>query len=162
MNEKETTESLHFGINRYDSYYDSINNKGNAYLTLNTFLLGGVLAAYYALPDNTDWWYKPSFILILLINCCVTFATLLALRPALSDNNGGSRFWFGDVSCISTEAYLRLWRQSEAEAINTDLIKQMHALACGLRKKFCWLNRATYLLKAQLVLIAIIGFVNLK
>ena len=43
-----TKEELQFIINRYDHYYDSVNNKGQFYLGFNTFLIGG-LAGVYAL-----------------------------------------------------------------------------------------------------------------
>lgn len=162
MEDQEKNEQLRFGISRYDHYYDSVNNKGNAFLALNTFLLAGVLAAYYTLKLNPAWWYKASFVLILALNVAVTAATLWALRPSLSKGYTNSRFWFGDVSCITSAEYSDCWANVTSQAINQDLTKQMHALACGLRKKFHWLGLATYGLLVQIALVTIMGFINLK
>ncbi len=49
---EEKIEILKHTIDRYDHYFDSINNKGNLFLTLNTFLLGGMITGYYSIKDN--------------------------------------------------------------------------------------------------------------
>jgi len=89
MDVKDKLSTLQFSIGRYDHYYDTINNKGNVYLTLNAFLLGGILTAYYALADGqcNMWIVHLPIILILLSNMLVTFYSLLALMPHLSKKN---------------------------------------------------------------------------
>ncbi len=38
-------ERLIFCINRYDHYYDSVNNKSNVFLVISTFIVGGLITA---------------------------------------------------------------------------------------------------------------------
>lgn len=39
---------LQFIIQRFDQYFDAINNKGSFYIGLNTFILTGLSAGYFA------------------------------------------------------------------------------------------------------------------
>ena len=48
----EKVEMLKHTMDRYDHYYDSINNKSNLFLALNTFLLGGIVTGYYSIKNE--------------------------------------------------------------------------------------------------------------
>lgn len=52
MQAEKKIEMLRHTMDRYDHYYDSVNNKGNLFLTLNTFLLGGIITGYYSVKSD--------------------------------------------------------------------------------------------------------------
>lgn len=158
----ERIETLKHTMDRYDHYYDSTNNKGNLYLTLNTFLLGGMITGYYSVKDTLNG--RPDIIFFVwagLICCLLSIGyTLWAIIPYLSkqaDCNYGSVINFGNVANISPESFKRMYEGLTERGRYEDYVHQVFLLACGLQKKFGRLKTATYLLGACFVCIIIIG-----
>ncbi len=130
-------EHRHFIISRFDQYYDSINNKGNAFLAINTFLTGGLFASVAILPtyleedSSTIFW----IVIMLVLNLTSTLFTLLALVP-YAGTCGQSLVYFGDISRLDLQSFLQRFSVQQENEITQDLDKQIFYLAKGLDKKF--------------------------
>ena len=155
-------EILKHTMDRYDHYYDSINNKGNLFLTLNTFLLGGMITGYYSIKDTVDSRFDIMFFAWIGLICCLLSLgfTLLAIMPYLNkqaDSVNGSVINFGNVSNISFDSFKRMYGSITEEKRYEDYVCQVYLLAQGLQKKFSRLKTATYLLGGCFICIIIIG-----
>lgn len=166
MDAKEKDTFLTFLIGRYDPYYDAVNNKGNLYLTLNTFILGGVLAGYFWINTQLTLGCEHKFLLIALLVTNITSIsfTLLAIKPYLNSGTAKgnkSISFFGDVAQTSLSEYNKALDEiSEANRIK-DKECQCHTIAVGLRKKFKLLILTTWLIATQMLLIVIFGIMIL-
>ncbi|HRN48399.1 MAG TPA: DUF5706 domain-containing protein [Niabella sp.] len=155
-------DTLKHTMDRYDHYYDSINNKGNLFLTLNTFLLGGIITGYYSIKDTiSDGCVVTFFVWIALISCLLSLGfTLWAILPYLNkqaNSVNGSVINFGNVSNIPLESFKNMYANATDEKRYEDYVQQVYLLAQGLQRKFSRLKTATYLLAACFVCIIIIG-----
>lgn len=167
MSKEEKIEMLRHTMGRYDHYYDSINNKGNLFLMLNTFLLGGIITGYYSIKDTVELdIYTVLFILSALILCIASIVyTLWAIIPYLSkqaDSINGSAIYFGNVSNLSFLSFKVMYDEMTDEKMYEDYVQQTHLLAIGLQKKFYRLQTATYLLAGCLSCVIIVGFIIIK
>lgn len=165
MNEK--IDTLKHTMDRYDHYYDSVNNKGNLYLTLNTFLLGGIITGYYSIKGAVEGKNDIIFFVWAALICCILSIsfTLWAIIPYLSKQSGrinGSVIYFGDVANISLQSFKRMYKEMTNEKRYEDYVEQVYLLALGLQKKFVRLKIATYLLGGCLLCVLIIGIKILK
>ncbi|MEC5172180.1 Pycsar system effector family protein [Chryseobacterium nepalense] len=159
---EEKIEILKHTIDRYDHYFDSINNKGNLFLTLNTFLLGGMITGYYSIKDNiigqNDIIF---FVWIALILCLLSIgATLLAIIPYVNkqaDCVNGSVLNFNNVANLSYASFKRMYEDLTELKKYEDYVEQSYLLAKGLQKKFSKLKTATYLLAGCFACIIYIG-----
>ncbi|GEM_PF-499171 len=163
----DRVEMLKHTMDRYDHYYDSINNKGNLFLTLNTFLLGGIITGYYSIKDTiTDQCGITFFIWTGLICCLLSLGyTLWAIIPYLNkqaDSVNGSVINFSNISNISFESFKQMYSNGTDEKRYEDYVRQVYLLACGLQKKFSRLKTATYLLGGCFICIIIIGIKILR
>lgn len=154
-------ELLKFIIGRYDHYYDSVNNKANLYLALNTFLLGGLATVYYGLGQQAGI-SRPCFILMtimLILNVWSITVALMATKPynnTVTDNKDGSLIYFGDVADYPANMHEKLFNDYNEDRQYKDLVTQTHLLAIGLKRKFKFMGTATYLLAGQILLTLII------
>lgn len=162
MQTEEKIQMLRHVMDRYDHYYDSVNNKGNLYLTLNTFLLGGIITGYYAIKGDVQGRFDVLyFTWTALILCLGSIAfTLWAIVPFISresDPVNGSLINFNNVANISQNSFqTQLDTLSETRCYH-DYVSQVKALATGLNKKFIRLRTATYLLAGCFGCIVVIG-----
>lgn len=168
MTQKEKIELLKFSIDRFDHFYDSINNKGNLYLTLCTFLLGGLVTGYYSIKDDLILMCFPISLIwfaLFLNGLCITI-TLLAINPYLSKRNKimaeKSLFYFGDISSITPAQFKNRYNNAETSFLYEDLVFQLSSLSKGLRRKFKLLQFTTYVIIAEFITITIIAFYILK
>ena len=167
LSEADKIECLKHTIDRYDHYYGTINSKGNFFLTLNTFLLGGMITGYYGIKGTITGRCDIVVFLWMGLICCllsISF-TLWAIIPYLnkeSDDVNGSVINFGNVSNISFEGFKRMYAKITEEKRYMDYITQVYLLACGLQKKFRRLKIATYLLVGCFICIIIIGIKILR
>jgi len=155
-------ETLKHTIDRYDHYYDTINNKGNLYLTLNTFLLGGIITGYYNIKELLAQRCDVIFFVWVGLLCSlfsIAF-TLWAIIPYLnkqSDSVNGSVINFGNVSNISFAGFKKMYEELSDEKKYEDYLQQVYLLSQGLQMKFNRLRTATYLLGGCFVCVIIIG-----
>jgi hypothetical protein len=139
-------ERLKFCINRFDHFYDNVNNKSNVLLGLGTFVIGGLTAIYPYLSEHSNC---PEMIWILiLIPGGIAFSALLvviiASIPYLSKEKS-SLYYFNSIATKDFEAFSGESKNFETEEEMTDLKIQVHNLALGLRKKFKRLRIASIL-----------------
>jgi len=166
MEIKEKCEELKFAIGRYDQFYDSINNKGNLYLTINTFILGGIVAGFATMQDKCQLGnLLITFFVITAVANLVSFGlTLIAIKPHVSPTGGrvGSLIFFWDVAGYHEASYRKNWDEINLKKWYKDLRAQSQALAIGLRRKFFLLNLATWGIAAQVLIISIFGIILLN
>jgi uncharacterized membrane protein YiaA len=159
----EKINTLKHTMDRYDHYYDSVNNKANLFLTLNTFLFGGIITGYYSIKDQLvcgfDFYF---FVVAGLILCILSIGfSLWATMPYLSkqaDSLNGSVIYFGNVANVSYQSFKQMYNDMTDEKRYEDYLQQVFLLAIGLQNKFYRLKVATYLLGGCFVCIIIIGY----
>lgn len=153
MTNKEKNEELKFVIGRFDHYYDSINNKGNLYLTINTFILGGIIVGYYTLDQTFHFRNSvlfTAFIPVILCNLISSTFTFLAIAPfARRFKGGNSRLFFADVSQQALTKWRQQWEGLTDEIWQVELQSQSHQLSIGLNRKFKRLSYATLFIWLQ-------------
>lgn len=153
-------EEAKYIINRYDHYYDSINNKGNFYLVLNTFIIGGILSGYYSLDKQYHFECVFSYLLFLtlFVNVSSILFTLFAIKPFFSkrnENKDNSLYYFGHVSERKITEYQKKFIKSSEKEFLDDATFQIHKLAIGLNNKFKKINIASILIGIQVLLIVV-------
>lgn len=152
-------EHLKFLIERFDHYFDTVNNKAAFYIGLNTFIVSGLCVGYTGIIDkmiasNLLW----LFLMIIFCLClCSIIYTIKAITPYLKDNHGNddntSLVYFGGIAKHELNYFIEKFRTEDDRGIITDMTRQVHCLAKGLNKKFKWLKIASLFLIAQFVFI---------
>jgi hypothetical protein len=164
-------EHIKFNIERFDHYYDTVNNKGAFYIAINTFIFGGLCAGYISLHKEleTNPWIWICIVPLLL--CCLLslIFTCLAIRPFTKGNytndDKTSLMFFGGIARHELQ-YLKekIMQRSEDEIIE-DAIEQMHCLSKGLDGKFKNLRLASNFLQVEFICLVPLFFLitqNLK
>ena len=159
-------DRLKFCIERYDHYFDSVNNKSNVLLALGVFTTGGLVSLYPFLHDNVNCTWCVYLLLGLEISLGL-FALLIskiATTPYLkSDSN--SLHYFGSIASLSPQQFATLSSQMTEQDELTDLRNQVSSLAKGLHSKFSKLRFASILFIIQFALffpLVIMLVINLK
>ena len=148
-------DELKFIIGRFDHYFDSVNGKGNLYLTLNTFLLGGAIGGYAVLLTNrvcTLAW--PELVMIGAIGVCNVIAylyTMRAIYPFVSKHQGSSYIFYGDIAGRTETEWKTLFGAVQGPVYEQDLVHQAHQLAGGLQKKYKRMRTATWWMFVEFV-----------
>ena len=162
-------EQLLFNINRYDHYYDSVNNKGQFYLGLNTFIIGSLGAAFATLQNQKicNMCLYSLMTIILSMSFLSAFYTLRAILPYLKSGNRQttSLIFFGSVSSFTQQEFLNKIKNVSEEEVYQDLALQAHQLATGLSLKFNRLKHAGIFMAIEFLLLIpflILFFINLK
>jgi hypothetical protein len=158
MTNQEKYEHAKFIIERYDHYYDTVNNKGAFYIALNTFLLGGLFAGFIALNDTVS---KPYYLWLLLVifaicNLLSSVITILAIHPYVDTTKRPTKkslMFFGSVSIYQRENFVDAFRDQDDERTIKDATTQVWFLARGLTVKFRRLKIAGYLIIAQFIIL---------
>jgi len=147
-------EEAKFIIGRYDHYFESINNKCNLYLAINTLIIGAVMTGFPVLDKQKHFegimTYLP--VAILLLSLIAILITLFITNPFLK-NGSSSVLFFGEVSKSKRSDYVEIIKNISEGDITEDFIIQIHELARGLVSKFRKLRAVTVLLGFELALI---------
>jgi hypothetical protein len=146
-------------MGRFDKHYETVNSKGAFYISLNTFLLGGLFVGFTSLYDKID---KP----IALWVCCILFSlsslvssifVILAINPFLKSGDEmkarPSLLFFGSVAQYQNDHYLQSLRSQSETELEEDMVGQIWLLSQGLCKKYRKLSIAGWLLILQLILL---------
>ena len=164
MKSNDKIEALKHTMDRYDHYFNSVNNKGSLYLALNTFLLGGMVTGFYSIKESLA--ESSLFAYAGLICCLLSIGfTLWAIVPYLSKRNpcNDSVLYFGNVSNYSLNIFKKMYDEMTEDNLYEDYLRQVHLLAIGLNQKFYRLQVATYLLVGCLLCnVAVAGIIILK
>lgn len=160
-------ERLKYCIDRFDHYYDSVNNKSSVFLGLSTFLVGGLVAGYFVIDPLANWGFWANTLLKVLIGLGVAnmIIVILAATPYFGKDTDSLHF-YGAISCMDATSFCTKSAApcSEEEELK-DLRKQVYQLACGLRSKFTKLKVAGILFTIQFCIfipLFIIILCNLK
>ena len=129
-------------IERFDSYFSGINNKGAFLLAFNTFLIGAFVVGYRDLINLVDCQYKCEF--TLMIGLLMTFSiiamalTIISMIPYLVSkgaDNKKSNWFFNDIASDDKETFVTRINNSTEDDILSDLNNQIFELSKGLQKK---------------------------
>lgn len=166
MLKNEAIEQSKFLINRYDHYFDSINNKGVFYITINTFLLGATVSLLDKfIPYAGNWIYYLVFTFC-LVNVLSTILTILAINPFKSSTQDEpSLIYYYQISNQDLVSFKKAFADQSEELLVNDFASQIYQLANGLRVKFNRLYIAGILLLTQFILllpIVTITILNIK
>lgn len=159
-------ERLKFCIERFDHYYDSVNNKSAVFLGLSTFIVGGLVTAYPSILSLVDCGFLVHSMMfsVLALGITIMITVVMASTPFLSDKTD-SLHYFGSIACMTKAQYDKHGSECTDEDELNDLRTQAHQLSCGLNKKFKRLKLAGSLLTIQFCLfipLIIIIVTNLK
>ncbi len=160
-------ERLKYCIDRFDHYYDSVNNKSSVFLGLSTFIVGGLVAGYFVIAPlvNCGFWVHTLLKVLIGLGVATMIIVILAATPYLGKDTDSLHF-FGAIGCMdSTSFCAKSASQCTEEDELNDLRSQVHQLACGLCGKFIKLKDAGILFTIQFCLFVplfIIILCNLK
>lgn len=147
-------ERLKYTIDRFDQYFDGVNNKSNIVLGFGTLIFGTLVAVYPSLTKVVDfnWVMHANFGILITLGFASMLILIITSIPHLK-SSGKSIHFFLSISNMGESAF-----QTKSENINDeeemkDLRKQVFHLANGLSKKFKRLRIALILLAIQMMLI---------
>jgi len=160
-------ERLKFCIDRFDHYYDSINNKSSVFIGLGTFVLGGLIASYPYLQEHVNC--STTLLVLLSISIALAFSAIIIVitvsTPYLSKEKD-SLYYFKSISEKKRDAFINESKSMEEKEDLYDLRVQVHGLATGLRIKFSRLRIVAILYTLMfislipLVILILINFKN--
>lgn len=151
-------DRLIYTINRFDHYFESVNNKTAVYIAINTFILSGVLASYVNVGKYIKE-YTDTFNLILCAILGLGLITLIILILAsipYFSKKPNSLFYFGTIGSLSKDDFIEQSKKYDSKDELKDLRSQVHILSKGLNKKFERLK-----ISGRLLVIQFIGLVPL-
>ena len=160
-------ERLKYCIDRFDHYYDSVNNKSSVFLGLSTFIVSGLVTGYFAVGPliNCGFWAHSLMIALIGLGVATMITVIMAATPFLS-NDKDSLHFFGAIASLDDIAFCsKSATPCTPEDELKDLRKQVHQLATGLGGKFKKLKVAGILFTIQFCLLIplfIIILCNLK
>jgi hypothetical protein len=164
-------EHAKFIIERFDHYYDAVNNKGSFYIGLNTFIFSGICVGYLSMHDKVTigflFWLL--FIGLVLCNALSIYFTVMALMPFLKGNHHRNELpslvYFGGIARHELSHFKEKFQKANDESMLDDLIEQAYCLATGLDTKYKRLKIAGWFVVAQfIVMLPLLLFIikNLK
>lgn len=167
MTIEEKCRNLEFVISRYDSYYEAVNNKSNLYLTINTFILAGIITGYSALVPRYEFGIAVLLLLILgIVANLISFGfTLYAIKPYINKKNDsprGSVIFFNDVADYHASQHKEMWQNINIDIWFEDLMLQVKLLSTGLKRKYSSLSIATWFIALQILTATIFGIILLN
>ncbi|MBI3134076.1 MAG: hypothetical protein HYZ14_05310 [Bacteroidetes bacterium] len=148
------TERLKFTIDRFDHYYESVNNKCNIVLGFSTFVLAGLIALYPSLTEyaHCDFWVNLLLGCFILLSFVVILIIMVASIPHLTKKDS-SLFYFLAIDTMGETTFLKKSQEQTPEEEVEDMRRQTFLLACGLNKKFKKLRLSLILVTIQFVLL---------
>jgi hypothetical protein len=148
-------------IERFDTYYSGINNKGAFILAINTLIISGVLIGFSDLSAMITCSERNIFeilvTLIMVLSISSMIITIIAIIPYLK-STGSSVWFFNDVAKKSLVGFKALMQELSAEGLNSDLDEQIHYLASGLRLKHLRVKVALILNIIQMLLLLVLTY----
>ncbi len=130
-------ERLLFCIDRFDLFYDSINNKSAVFLGLGTFSLGGLIAIYPYVIDHIacKLWFTILLAIPILLALSAMLVVMVASIPFISKGKK-SLLYFGSIALRGKQDFLKSSKYCNDEDELADLREQVYILSTGLKRKF--------------------------
>ncbi len=152
MNEK--IETLKFIMNRLDTHIDSSQNKSNHYLTLNTIIIGGVIALISVKTNSCI--LNILLVITALLSIVSILITLKVINPYLKSSTGKkSIFFFKDISKNEKQEYhSSVVEQNEKELLQ-DITEQTYYISKGLSTKYKLLGIVGWIVAFEFLLLFI-------
>ncbi len=140
-------DRLTFCIERFDHYYDSVNNKSAVFLGLGTFVIGGLLALYSYLSDNNEFTILMwgSLILAVAFAFVAILVVIFASIPYKSNGDDKSLLYYNSIASKDLMTFSKESEEYNEEDELSDLREQVHKLSMGLKIKFQRLRFAVIL-----------------
>jgi len=160
-------ERLRYCIERFDNYYDSVNNKSSVFLGLSTFIVGGLIASYFAITPyvNCGFWTHALMTVLIGLGVSIMIIVIKSTTPFLTKDTDSLHF-FGAIASMDGPGFCA---KSATPCTDEDELKdlrtQVHQLASGLTGKFKKLKIAGVLFTIQFYLFIPLFFLilcNLK
>lgn len=153
LNMNQEKERLRYTISRLDHYYDSINNKSAVYITINTFITGGLMV----LLTETEYLEKVSCIYIIILLLCLFCGIISLIILAYNSipfhpKDSKSLHYFGAIASYTPKDFCKKSIKCSPKKEITDLRHQVHNLSTGLNVKFKRLLFVGVLLIIQFIL----------
>lgn len=148
-------ERLEFNINRFDHYFDSVNNKTAVYIAINTFLLGGIIGIYFIVSEKILI-YKEGFEYLIdmsIVSGLLTLGFLIFASIPFLSHNSVSLYYFATIEKLKKVDFIEKSKNREQKDDLKDLREQVHILSTGLTKKFLMLKWGAYSLLFQLIIL---------
>lgn len=155
---REKIEKLEYKINRFDGFYENINNKGNAFLTINTIIIAGI-AALLGSDITLSCFMKVLVVLISITGMLSITCTLLAILP-YRKTNSKSMLYYGSIAKQSENQFKTDFDSTNHNTDLDDKISQVYVLAVGLDSKFKKLTTAGILIGLELLFGIILIILN--
>jgi hypothetical protein len=148
-------DRLQYTIDRFDHYFDSVNNKSAVYIAINTFITGGVLLTQTNMVCEMSGFGKLCTGLLLFIGIVSLIILSIASIPFFS-KKPDSLYYFGSVSQMKQSEFNKASEKYSEKDELEDLRSQTFILSKGLTKKFTRLKLAGIILVVQFALLLII------
>ncbi len=164
MDLRDKYEQCQFIIGRFDHYYDSVNNKGNLFLVINTFIIGLLISGNTFFQTLiTDNKFIAVLIIIITISSMVSILlTILAVSPFLNSGDSSkclSLIYFGSIASRKEKEFLDDFQKMSNKELETDMLEQIYCLSIGLKTKYQRLRWAGLLLTAEFGMLGVITII---
>lgn len=149
---------LLYSINRFDHYFESVNNKTAVYLAMNTFLLGGIITGYISVQEHICQ-FNSFFNILLMIEMILGTIGLLVLTMAsipYFSKDSDSLYYFGGIGSMDKEKFFDYSKSIGRKDEIQDLRGQVYNLSKGLNTKFIRLKISGWLIFLQFIILAFI------
>lgn len=149
-------EDIKYLINRYDHYYDSINNKSQFFLGINTFIIGSGGALYAFAKDGGELTPPIKCAICITIGLAILSAaiTLYSILPYLKSKKE-SLIFFGSVAQLKEDEYESAANSYTEPEFIKDLSTQAYNLSKGLIIKYKLLQIAGWVLFVEFLVVPI-------
>jgi len=159
-------ERLKYCIERFDHYYDTVNNKSSVFLGLSTFIVGGLVAAYPSLIGFIKCTLLIHSLMVALIGIGIAIMIIVVLASTpFQGNDSESLHYFRSISQMTKDRFYNSSAFCSEEDELADLRSQVQHLSRGLTSKFNKLEWAGRLFTIQFSLfipLTILIIYNLK
>lgn len=144
-------------INRFDHYFDSVNNKTAVYIAINTFITGGVIVLLTQTEIVKDLIIAGQVIVwLLLITGIINLIVLSIASIPFFSTKPKSIYYFGAISKMTQSDFNKTSKNYTQKEELKDLRSQAFVLSEGLTKKFTKLKLAGILLVIQFSMLLLI------
>lgn len=151
-------DRLLYSINRFDHYFESVNNKTAVYLAMNTFLLGGIITGYIAVQEHICQ-FQFTFNLLLAFEMFLGVVGLMVITIAsipYFSKDSDSLYYFGGIGSMTKEKFFNCSKSISKKNEMDDLRNQVHTLSKGLNLKFTRLKISGWLIFSQFVILSLL------
>ncbi|AOW18132.1 hypothetical protein LPB03_12005 [Polaribacter vadi] len=150
-------DRLKYTINRFDHYFDSVNNKSAVYIAINTFITGGIIVLLTQTNIVKELIILGQVIVwILLLTGIVNLIVLSIASIPFFSIKPKSIYYFGAISKMTQSEFNKTSKNYTEKEELKDLRSQTFVLSQGLTEKFTKLKLAGLLLVTQFFMLLLI------